>query len=511
MFGEPTGTELGFRSHFVGPAQNIFVRGYASQPTSLRYLTQLRAKLKKEEPARYKAAEQIKKLIAEKKWRAAEDLLYQQLDRLNIATGYLSSAEVKQLQSPFADVTSVVDTAALRLRAERAKQAIQSTRMQQAPDYSGILAEIEQAINNVATTGQTVWKDGTVDGPQLVEKIGIVWKEAHVATLRCRALDWAYMARTNPAGSADSQGSIDPLQKAYVAFSGGVLKAIENLLTVEASRIDGDETVPLYVRYLATLPPLLDQVADRGSLAPIDQALQALANELAAFGGEVDAYDRGTAEMLRWRARAAEAAAKSREPEFVALPTRMFEATKSDQSYVGLFTAQQPQKDRPRLLACAPKLLPPAIKKLVGQKARVGSVRRITPTSRSFIAEFDNRTYANLTAELPLAAEVDLLKFDLMVSAEAPALTLASAMAVSSAERGDLAAAGGEITGTHLEGLITRFATLPTAASVLVPLGQLPSESQDYLLPQVLMRFELQPSWAQHEHFFVQLSAAGAE
>ena len=71
---------------------------------------------------------------------------------------------------------------------------------------------------------------------------------------------------------------------------------------------------------------------------------------------------------------------------------------------------------------------------------------------------------------------------------------------------------GGEIGGHHLEGVITRFAALPPAASVLVPLGVLPTEDlKQPLLSQVLMRFDVKPFWGQHEHFFFELPASASE
>ena len=79
--------------------------------------------------------------------------------------------------------------------------------------------------------------------------------------------------------------------------------------------------------------------------------------------------------------------------------------------------------------------------------------------------------------------------------------------AVTTAERGDLAAVGGEITGCYLEGVVTRFATLPVSAAVLTTLGQLPPERFDgSRLQHMLMRFEITPRWASHEYFFVNLT-----
>lgn len=83
-----------------------------------------------------------------------------------------------------------------------------------------------------------------------------------------------------------------------------------------------------------------------------------------------------------------------------------------------------------------------------------------------------------------------------------PAILPAAALA--KARRGDLSAAGGEISGMALEPLVTRFATLSKAGRSLIPLGPLPAEPSTLgPLRQVVMQFEIKPTWVQHECFFV--------
>ena len=123
------------------------------------------------------------------------------------------------------------------------------------------------------------------------------------------------------------------------------------------------------------------------------------------------------------------------------------------------------------------------------------------------IARYHVRSYANIPAPLDLATETDMLKFDLMVDENLPAISILTAVAIDSAERGDFAAIGGTIRSQTLESLMTRFAALPTAASVISPLGIIPQESSDFgNRNQVLMRFDLTPSWGQHDFFFVEFA-----
>jgi hypothetical protein len=131
---------------------------------------------------------------------------------------------------------------------------------------------------------------------------------------------------------------------------------------------------------------------------------------------------------------------------------------------------------------------------------------RISAESKAAIARYSQRTYANLPAPLDMAVEVAALKSDLMVSDQAPPLTMTAMRAVVTAERGDLLSAGGSISGTVLEGVITRFATLPASAVVLTELGRLPPERFDGTnLHNMLMRFDIVPEWACHDYFFINL------
>ena len=111
--------------------------------------------------------------------------------------------------------------------------------------------------------------------------------------------------------------------------------------------------------------------------------------------------------------------------------------------------------------------LPRPIERLQGKPAQALDIVRLGNEGPVAIARYHVRSYANIPAPLDLAAETDALKFDLMVGDNLPAISMLAAVAVDSAERGDLAAVGGTITNQYLESLTTRFAALPTAASIL--------------------------------------------
>ena len=240
--------------------------------------------------------------------------------------------------------------------------------------------------------------------------------------------------------------------------------------------------------------------------------MRQLSGKAPTYDAEVAAYEVGTTELLRWRARAAKALTAAKLTEYQPLEKRLHENFKSEGNYRGLYPPQEAHVSSPTLLASAPVVLPPGSARVAGQHVVAWDVLRIAPQSKTAVARYRSRTYANVPAGLDLGAELESLKFDLLVSEQAPPLTLASTVALDSAERGDLVAVGGDVVGNHLESVITRFAALPAAAHVLLPLGVLPSEDMTLMgLNQMLMRFDVQPRWVQHDHFFVELAAPAAE
>lgn len=513
IYGQPSGPDFGLRYMDAGLAQwNNVVRPYAAAPTSQKFVNSIRLAIQKQTPARMKTLEKLQKMVAEQKWQAAEDELYRLFDGLEVGTCFLSLQERNDIAKPFAEVRSAIDNAMRRIRSQNAAQLLGQSRSQQTPDFAGHIKEFQEATAAVATSGQADWDGEQVTGPQLVGKIGVRWTEVHVACIRCRALDWAMQPLFQMAGANATKISPDPtsqtLQGQYSQFSTAAIEAIIALIRADSARVSGDDVARLYTEYVAALAPLSRQVADAKAVEAWDNALRQFAAKSPAFEAEVKSYEAATQELLRWRARAAASLARSRSSEFLTLDKHLYDATVSKSPFLGLFPERPDGQLAPRLLASAPAIMTVASPRLMGKQATAFDVVRVSPTSSSAIARYRARTYANVPAGLDLAAQVSALKSDLLIDEQSPALTLSAAISAHSAERGDLAAVGGELVGHHLEGLITRFASLPTAASVLVPLGVLPTEDiKQPLLPQMLMRFDLKPVWVQHEHFYMDLAA----
>lgn len=511
IYGEPAGVDFTFRIRET-PYDHWFkvIKAYAATPNSQKFVNSIRLAIQKQTPARMKTLEKIQKLVAEQKWQTAENELYGLFDNLEAGTCFLSDQERQDIERPFAEVRSAIDTAMRRIRSQEAAQLLGESRKTQTPDFTASDARIREAVAAVAASGMGTWNQEPVTGPQLVGKIGGLWAEVHVACLHCRALDWSLQRLFQQAGANATRISPDPtsetLQRDYAQFSTSCIEAVISLIRADAARFSATEVPATYNEYLAALAPLARQVADDKAVQAWDAVLKELAAKSGPFAAEVQSYAAATDEMLRWRARVALSQAQSRSAQYPTLDKVMYDATVSREGYQGLFPVRPDGQLAPRLLASAPAVLTEATPRLVGKQATAFDVVRVTPTSSSSIARYRARTYANVPATADLAAQISSLKSDLLVTDSAPPLSLATATSLYSADRGDLAAVGGDLVGHHLEAVITRFASLPNAAHILVPLGVLPREDLDQdLLPQMLMRFDLQPTWVQHDHFFAEL------
>ena len=140
----------------------------------------------------------------------------------------------------------------------------------------------------------------------------------------------------------------------------------------------------------------------------------------------------------------------------------------------------------------------------MGKPVLIGSCVGIVPAKQLVASHYRDRHYATFTLPSGFDVEQLALKADLLASEGAPPLTLEAAMAIAAADRGDLQAAGVVLSRLHVEPLATRMATLPAAASAMIPLGPLPRESMDSPpLHQILFRTEVEPKWVRNEYFFL--------
>lgn len=123
------------------------------------------------------------------------------------------------------------------------------------------------------------------------------------------------------------------------------------------------------------------------------------------------------------------------------------------------------------------------------------------------LAPLQSRTYVSMPVPTGLESIVADFQRDLLVDDTHPPLTIPAAIALQAAVRGDFRLVAGKIRNVHLDSLISRMCTLPPIASIFAPRGEIPVYGgTGGFLDQAVLRYDLQPSWVQHEHFIATLS-----
>lgn len=505
ILGETAGIDYRMRADALFRTTGDIIDAWRSTPESQKQMDPVRLQLARSAPARDREIEKLKKMASEGKWEEAETALYRYLDLLGVATTCLFNPEKTPIYAPFAEVRSAIDQAMRKARTAKAKQLLTQRRQAEAPDFDSALQAAEAAVASLAASG-TVSLDGAViTGPEAITKFGERWAELQVQAIRCRTLDWLLVSSTEVYSGATDVPRNSQIVAEYTKFNQAMMQEFARLIAADAQRVSGTEAVELYVKYLQACAPLIRRSANQNLAPVISPALEALAARAPQFPVEIAAYAEGTGDLLRWRSRVARSQAVARAAEFPSIDSLMFEATRSGNDYTGLYPEQNANPNIAALLASAPDIMPRAMKRLQGEPAHALDIVRLGNLGPMAVARYRVRSYTNIPAPLDLAAETDALKFDLMVDENLPPISMLAAVAVDSAQRCDLAAVGGTIANLYLESLTTRFAALPTAASVMSPLGAMPPETAEHVyLDQVLMRFDLTPSWAQHDFFFVE-------
>ena len=120
-------------------------------------------------------------------------------------------------------------------------------------------------------------------------------------------------------------------------------------------------------------------------------------------------------------------------------------------------------------------------------------------------SRYGDRMYAQAALPAAYSQAVAALEQGLLAGPKAPPLSFEAALALASARRGDLLAAGGKIKNMYLESPLTRFIGLPPGGQAIIPLGVLPKEALGNMtnLRSAAMRFDIQPAWLHQTHFFL--------
>jgi len=502
--GETAGADYQLRGEELRRALFAVIHAIKTVPGVKQQLAQALPAVSREAEKRSSVFAKVQGLLARKEYDQAEAAFYEAMDVLESRAAWYDQDSQQSFMGRYWRALPEVDAPVQQARETAGQEALTKARQQIAPDFDKLLAQLQQAAVAVKQSGKGAYAGQSLAGPAVLSAFLADWQKAHHAALACRGLDWARSLKV-------SQLDLNALADKQAKFSAAAPQAVADLIAADAARASAADAPALYAEYLKALAPVVSLTGDDALRTTAGKALDALAAKSPQLAAEVGAYRRATDDLLLWRRRTAAAYARAQMAKFPPLHQVFAEAT-------GASAAVPPSPSGTAaapaitwaLTAPAPKLMQEAAPKLHDKSALAADITGVAE-AKVVASRYGQRAYATLVKPEELAAQVSALEADLLLAGTAAPLTLDAAAALASARRGDLKAAGGAITGAHMEPLVARFAAIPPAAATLVPLGALPPElpSGDPLL-QILMRFEIQPAWVQQEYFFVTIGTPPA-
>jgi hypothetical protein len=511
--GEPAGAEFQRRAVVNSPTFEL-AQSFAATPEGGVYVAKVRQIIANSANARTNAIRKAEELGNRGKWEEAEKTLYDILDKLDAITIFLPTNEIDAIYLPFGNIQLRVNQEMGRIRHHAGREILNKRLDDQLPDFDALLADIREAADSVRDSGQATIGDQERSGPETFAHFVGEWNKVHAAIQRVHGLSLAL--RGEGVGMYSMPMVTGPME-AHPAvqhyqgrFHGDIARALAGIVEADASHASPADVPALYDEYLRAAALPAARASDGGVAKTFDQALLKLAARSPQFRAEVQGYTAATDELLRWRARTAGALAAAQQEAYPSVERPFHAATTSKLGYNALFYEREPEYGMPRILAPTPDFLPVASQQLLGTNVRLPRARGLAG-GKSAATAMHLRIYGTFKPFPDLvAAEVAALQSDLLTSETLPPLSLSAAMALETARLGDYEQIGGEISGMHLEGFVTRLAALPDAASSLFPLGYVPTETAPQSLHAPLslavVRFDLKPAWVQHRAFFVQLA-----
>ena len=508
MHGETAGVDYALRVESLRrQAQQAFTL-FQANPTSGRQGAEVRESLQnlfqRNVP---QALLRIGQLEQQQRSDQAYEVLQGVFDSVHAHALFLSTREADPYLAPYLERNRGISTRRNRAFREQVYQALEERIADTQPELAGLREAVAGAREQVARQGTAELEELSRSGPECLAYFLDRWPEVHLQMLRSRALVWAH--QTPVAGTFLTETPDPPPHRAeaeYAEFCQQFLEGLAGIVLADAERTEPDQAESRYAEYLEVLAPRVSRVAEGRLEQALEPALKALVDRAPTLAEQVAAYEAATRELLRWRERVAAEAAEARNDDFPSSSQRLIDAFTSSDEYEGLLAAQDPELSEAALRAGAPQILEPASQRLIERGVRVERIAGL-PGGRLAVSHYRQRHYATLPRP-DVTAAVEQLRRELFVTETTPPLTLAAHSALVSGEQGDFQAVGGVIQAVFLEGVIPRFATLPAGALPMIPLGPLPAESPapDRMLPQVMLRLQVQPTWAAHRYFFLQLA-----
>ena len=342
-----------------------------------------------------------------------------------------------------------------------------------------------EAATSAAKTGSVTIEGESLTGDKALLALVTQWQTVHSNLMRAVGItlisyeeEDSKMLLGTKLGATTPEDAVNKLSKAME-------EQLPKLIAADLAQTSASDTQGKYVRYLTALGRLAHRVPN-SVLDGCKKEIAVLEKGSSKLATNIKNYKLATSEILMWRKRAAEAGQRA-----IGETLELVEAAKSIPKiqYVPVLTVP------------LDKVSISLNKSAINYQTHILNVEAIN--NKALYSSYRERTWATVTTEFDISAELDALRSDLLVTKTSPPLSADAAISLLTAKRKHLAKVGGPISKVQVEALGTRFPKLPANMSSLVPLDQFPENSNS--LGDMMLRFNITPTWVQHEHFFKKL------
>jgi hypothetical protein len=503
LYGEPLAVDMKLRSSLYGDAISLALDAYLATPKGLADREKAKVYVTRTAPARVKIIQQLEGLISKGSFLQAEVLLDKTYDDLYPYMAYIHWYDHKYVYDPFAQVQSAINQAMNAKRVEASRVAFQAVIADATARRDALLATIEQGRAEMPQSGNVTIDGQAMPGPVAANALFAKWEQVHVAFLHAQSVEIAGQA-TGAGTSSGFSGNVSFWAQESQKLADVVQKSVVEWIGIDASKSPAPMAKQRYVGYVQAIAGVSRRLNNAQWLSGFEPALASLATR-AELSSAVAAYDKSTAELLRWRARVTAATLQKEAAAFPELSVTSQGALPYDPMSSGfhLTTPDVPRPSIPCLYVAMPKAVPWALSIMQNRPVSVFESFYRLGEQKAWMSRYRQGVYARLATVAEPVNEIGRLKNDLLVDADHPPLTLLAAAAIASAERGEFRQVGGVVVNMGLEGSISRFAVLPAEETSLVDLNQTQSRV-DYgdELSGLAIRYDIQPQWLAHEFFF---------
>jgi hypothetical protein len=415
--------------------------------------------------------------------KAEKDLdeILQEVDALVI---WLSPQSGQQVLGQVNGMKKQMREATADMREKAAREAFAAALNTHAPRIDALLDATTSAVASMSSSGTASIDGQSVDGPAALKALFTKWQTVHANLIRCMGISWLARGMELKTAADDHVGSkLDATtwSEANQKLNAKMLDQLPKLIAADLARTTAVDLKTKYIAYLDTIASM----TNNAPAALIDACKKQLASveNGSALADDIKNYRKATDDMLLWRRRAADSAARSAKPSM-----ELLAATES--LYTTTFI--------PALTKGLDAVQPGLEESSLGFETHLLNVHSLT--DKAAFSNYHQRVWATVLGELDVSAEVAQLERDLFVSDNDPPLSVAVANSIATAKRKNFAAVGGPIEGVMIEAMGSRFPKLSAGMNSLVPLDELPPE--DVLFEHMLLRFNVTPKWVRHDHFF---------